>query len=108
MKAEYSPLLGTQQGAGKLHIHKTRLTSEGGDSRYVHSHGAEETMYIFEGEGEFIIDGVISTAGAGEVVFFPSGSIHGIRRVISGEMHYLTIRTVEEGDEPCCCVEGHG
>lgn len=103
MKAQYHPLLGNSEGAGRLHIHRTQLVGDGPESRYVHSHKAEEAMFILEGRAEFSIDGRKSSAGPGEVVFFPSGSVHGITRVLEGPMQYVTIRTVEEGDEPCCC-----
>ena len=109
MKAHYHPLLGSFEGARRLHIHRTELVSDGLESSYVHSHKAEEAMYILGGQAEFVIDGQRSTAGPGEVVFFPSGSVHGITRVVEGPIQYVTIRTVEEEDEPCCCEgTGHG
>ena len=108
MKADYTPLLTDSMGAARLHIHRTTLTGDETRSKYVHSHGAEEVMYLLEGSGEFVIDGRTFTAGAGEIVFFPAGSTHGITRVLSGVMHYLTVRSIEPGDDPCCCeAPGH-
>ena len=42
-------------------------------------------------------------AGPGDVVFIPSGIRHAEITYLTPSMTYLTIRTVEPGDEPCCC-----
>ena len=47
--------------------------------------------------------GTTIEAGAGETVFIPSGVRHAEIEYLTPSMTYLTIRTVEPGDEPCCC-----
>ena len=105
MDVKFESLLDHRDKAEKLHLHLSEWEDYVGDAGHLHSHYAEEAMYILSGKARFTIDGVESEAGPGEVVFFPSGSFHGMTQILSGPMRYLTVRTVEDGDEPCCCIE---
>ena len=57
---------------------------------------------------EYRFGGKKIVAGPGDVVFIPSGVRHAEITYLTPAMRYLTIRTVEPGDEPCCCGEDRG
>jgi uncharacterized cupin superfamily protein len=102
--AVYQSLVGPAQGAHRLHIHVTELLRPEQGWGAQHSHRAEEAIYMLEGEGEFTFAGKTHRVGPGEVVLFPSGVAHAETRFLTKKVKYLVIRTVEPGDEPCCCV----
>ena len=103
MKAHYHSLLEKGQGARRLHVHLTELDPAGDGWLHQHSHAAEEAIYILEGEAEFAFDGKTHRVGPGELVFFPSHVTHAETRFLTPKMKYLVIRTMEPGDDPCCC-----
>ena len=70
---------------------------------YQHKHKAEEAFYILEGSAAYTFDGTTRQGGPGDLIFIPSGVMHAEIQYLSPSMRYLTIRSVEEGDEPCCC-----
>ena len=103
MKAAYKSLVGHAEGAQKIHVHVTELDPSGGGWAHQHSHAAEEAIYILEGEAEFTFDGDTYRVGPGQFVFFPSEVTHAETKFFTDKMKYLVIRSVEVGDEPCCC-----
>ncbi|MCA9058402.1 MAG: cupin domain-containing protein [Planctomycetaceae bacterium] len=100
---QYRSLVGHQDGARKLHIHRTVIADTSNHPPYQHQHVAEEAFYILDGRAEYTFDGRSIVAGPGETVFIPSGVLHAEIRYLTPSMVYLTIRTVEAEDEPCCC-----
>lgn len=100
---EYLSLIGYEDGARRLHVHLTEIPDTSRTEPYQHSHVAEEAFYILEGRAKYAFADKVVEAGAGEVVFIPSGVLHAEIEYLTPSMRYLTIRTVEEGDEPCCC-----
>lgn len=103
MSIEYHSLVGFPEGARKLHLHLTEIPDTSTHPPYQHEHVAEEAFYLLEGSAEYTFGGKTVTAGPGETVFIPSGVRHAEIRYLTPSMRYLTIRTVEPGDEPCCC-----
>ena len=103
MSIDYHSLLGFEDGAKKLHIHLTEIPDTASHPAYEHDHKAEEAFYLLEGAAEYTFAGKTGRAGPGEVVFIPSGVWHAEINYLTPSMRYLTIRTVEEHDEPCCC-----
>jgi mannose-6-phosphate isomerase-like protein (cupin superfamily) len=103
MSAHYTSLLGHAQGARKIHVHLTVLETRDAGGGHEHSHAAEEAMYFLEGEAEFVYGGETHRVGPGDLLFFPPGQPHAQVKYLSERMKYLVIRTVEPGDEPCCC-----
>lgn len=103
MSLQYESLVGHPQGARRLHVHRTVIPDTASHPPYQHEHLAEEAFYILEGKAEYRFGGTTVTAGPGETVFIPSGVRHADITYLSPSMTYLTIRTVEIGDEPCCC-----
>ncbi len=58
-----------------------------------HVHGREdETLYVIEGEVEYVVDGRPGVVTSGEGVFLPRGLAHNFR-VASAEAHFLVIIT---------------
>lgn len=102
--AHYEPIIGSMNGAKRMHVHLTELRHARDAWGYQHSHEAEEAVYMLEGEGEFTFDGATHRVGPGQAVFFPSGIVHAETKFFSDTVKYLVIRTVEAGDEPCCCA----
>jgi len=105
MSLSYESLVGWKDGARRMHIHLTEIPDTAAHESYQHEHQAEEAFYILEGEAEYRFGGKTMHAGPGEVVFIPSGVRHAEVTYLTPSMRYLTIRTVEDGDEPCCCGE---
>lgn len=103
MSIRYQSLVGFRDGAKKLHLHRTTIPDTAAHPPYQHEHAAEETFYILEGKAEYRFGGKTTVAGPGDVVFIPSGIRHAEIAYFTPTMTYLTIRTVEESDEPCCC-----
>ncbi|MDF1852656.1 MAG: dimethylsulfonioproprionate lyase family protein [Verrucomicrobiales bacterium] len=103
MSIDYHSLVGIEDGAKRLHIHLTEIPDTASHPPYQHEHKAEEAFYLLEGSAEYRFDGKKITAGPGEVVFIPSGVRHAEITYHTPSMKYLTIRTVELDDEPCCC-----
>ncbi|MCB1121216.1 MAG: cupin domain-containing protein [Verrucomicrobiae bacterium] len=103
MSIHYQSLVGYAEGARKLHIHLTEISDTASHPPYQHEHKAEEVFFILEGAAEYTFAGLTVKAGPGETVFIPSGVRHAEIRYLTPAMRYLTIRTVEDGDEPCCC-----
>ncbi len=101
--AVYQSVVGPIDGARRLHVHVTELHDARDGWGYQHAHEAEEAIYMLEGEGEFTFNGKTHRVGPGQAVFFPSGIMHAETKFVSDRVKYLVIRTVEPGDEPCCC-----
>jgi uncharacterized cupin superfamily protein len=102
--AHYAAIVGPGQGARRLHVHVTELHNAREGWGYQHAHDAEEAIYMLEGEGAFTFGGLTHRVGPGQAVFFPSGTLHAETQFSSDTVKYLVIRTVEPGDEPCCCL----
>jgi uncharacterized cupin superfamily protein len=102
--AHYTPVVGPVDGARRLHVHLTELRDARRGWGYEHSHEAEEAIYMLEGVGEFTFAGKTHRIGPGQAVVFPSGVVHAETKFFSDTVSYLVIRTVEPGEEPCCCM----
>ena len=103
MSIHYQSLVGHREGAKKLHIHLTEIPDTSVHPPYQHEHAAEEAFYILEGAADYKFDDKTISAGPGDTVFIPSGIRHAEITYRTASMRYLTIRTVEAEDEPCCC-----
>jgi mannose-6-phosphate isomerase-like protein (cupin superfamily) len=105
MSIQYQSLVGHREGARRLHIHRTEIADTASHAPYQHEHVSEEVFYILEGRAEYRFGGQTVIAGPGETVFIPSAVRHAEIKYLTPSMTYLTIRTVEPADEPCCCGE---
>jgi quercetin dioxygenase-like cupin family protein len=102
--AHYEPVVGSMHGAKRMHVHLTELCNARDGWGYQHSHDAEEAIYMLEGEGEFTFGGKTYRVGPGQAVFFPSGVVHAETKFFNDTVKYLVIRSVQPGDDPCCCA----
>src|SRR4051812_46213846 len=58
-----------------------------------HVHGREdETLFVIDGEMEYVVDGAPGVAVGGDAVFLPRGLAHHFR-VVSADAHFLVIIT---------------
>jgi mannose-6-phosphate isomerase-like protein (cupin superfamily) len=109
MEIEYEPLVGTADDAKRVHLHVTTIV-RGDDTNdakhYEHAHTAEEVVYFLEGRATIHLEGKPREVGPGDVAFFPADVVHGPIVAQSDRLKYLVVRSIEDGDEPCCC-EGH-
>lgn len=63
-----------------------------------HSHPGEEMVYMIEGELEYQLDGKPPvTLRVGEVLFIPTGTVHSVKNVGSGNGAELATYIVEKG-----------
>ena len=62
-----------------------------------HTHPGEEIIYVIEGTWEYVIGGKPVTAGAGDVLFVPAGTIHSAKNVGTGNAAELATYVVEKG-----------
>ena len=62
-----------------------------------HTHPGEEIIYVIEGTWEYVIVGKPVTAGAGDVLFVPAGTIHSAKNAGTGNAAELATYIVEKG-----------
>lgn len=66
-----------------------------------HSHPGEELVYVTEGQLEYALEGKPPvTLKAGDVLFIPAGTIHGVKNVGSGNAAELATYIIEKGKSP--------
>ncbi|MGZ6015485.1 MAG: cupin domain-containing protein, partial [Phenylobacterium sp.] len=73
-------LLGDAAGMSQLGVHLIRIPP-GKESFIPHAHSvSEEFVFILEGAGEMVLDGVAHTVGPGDFVGFPiDGVVHSLK-----------------------------
>ena len=106
MKITYKPLIGYKQGAKKIHIHGTSIKVKNKadrESHYQHKHKAEEAFYILEGRAVYEFNGKKHPVKKGDAVFFTPDKLHAKMRILSKELKYVVIRSIEKEDGVCCC-----
>ena len=83
--------LGDATGLKRLGVHLIRIPP-GKESFIPHSHAVmEEFVFILEGAGEVVLDGVAHPIGPGDFVGFPTdGVVHSVKSVGPGDLVYLT------------------
>ncbi len=71
----------TQESTGAKHCTMCVIEVQPGQTvRPAHSHpNSEEVIYILQGSGRVMIDGVVEPVKAGCAVLFPKGAIHMLR-----------------------------
>ncbi|HZZ69671.1 MAG TPA: cupin domain-containing protein [Phenylobacterium sp.] len=83
--------LGDPAGMSQIGAHLIRIPS-GKESFIPHAHTvSEEFVFILEGAGEMVLDGVGHTVGPGDFVGFPiDGVVHSLKSKGPGDLVYLT------------------
>ena len=59
---------------------------EAGAEGYEHSHPHEQLTYCLKGSFEFKLDGVVHPLRAGETIFIPGGTVHGVKALEAGAL----------------------
>ncbi|HMM31492.1 MAG TPA: cupin domain-containing protein [Clostridia bacterium] len=57
----------------------TLFAFEAGEEISTHASGGDALVYVFDGEGEFTIDGTLHRVAAGESIVMPAGKPHAVR-----------------------------
>jgi len=96
--------LGDLAGMSRIGVHLIRIPP-GKESFIPHAHSvSEEFVFILEGVGEMVMDGVGHPVGPGDFVGFPTdGVVHSLRSKGPGDLVYLTAGervAVEVADMP--------
>ena len=78
-------------GSKEISIQITHIEANGFQS--LHSHPEDQCYYILEGSGIMHIDDEENIVAAGNAVFIPGKSIHGIRNHGKVQLSYLTANT---------------
>ena len=96
--------LGAQTGQQRLGVNLIRIPP-GKESFIPHAHSVEEEfIFVLEGAGEVVLDGVGHPVGPGDFVGFPTdGVVHSLRSKGPGDLVYLTAgerSKVEVADMP--------
>lgn len=96
--------LGTPTGLKRIGVNLIRIPP-GKESFIPHAHAIEEEfVFVLEGAGEVVLDGVAHVIGPGDFVGFPiDGVVHSVVSKGPGDLVYLTAGTngpVEVADMP--------
>ncbi|MHC4479191.1 MAG: cupin domain-containing protein [Planctomycetota bacterium] len=75
-------------GAKNISIQITDVDENG--EQFLHSHKPEQCYYIIEGKGLMTVDDETREVFAGDAIYIPSHSQHGIRNIANGPLKYLT------------------
>jgi uncharacterized cupin superfamily protein len=83
--------LGDPTGLKRVGVHLVRVPP-GKESFIPHAHAVmEEFVFVLEGAGEVVLDGVAHALGPGDFVGFPTdGVVHCVRATGPGDLVYLT------------------
>ena len=60
-----------------------------GASIGVHFHDHDEIYYVLEGEGDYVLDGVVQRVRAGDALLTRAGSTHSMRQAGAGDLVLL-------------------
>lgn len=93
-------LLGAPSGLKRIGASLIRIPP-GKESFIPHAHTlSEEFVFVLEGRGEAVLDGVAYPIGPGDFVGFPcDGVVHSVRSLGPGDLTYLTAGEHSEGIE---------
>ena len=75
-------------GSKEISIQITDVEPNG--MQFLHAHYQEQCYYIISGSGLIIIDDQSKEVSAGDAVFIPSNSTHGIKNIGKIKLTYLT------------------
>jgi mannose-6-phosphate isomerase-like protein (cupin superfamily) len=75
-------------GSKEISIQVTEVDPN--EMQFLHSHEQQQCYYIINGTGLMTIDDETAKVEAGDAVFIPSGSTHGIKNIGKNKLTYLT------------------
>lgn len=92
-------LLVAESTVGAKNITTSLVEMEPGGVQKPHRHKTEQCYTILEGKGIMEIDGEKAAVSAGDTVFIPSDSIHGLRNESQLPLKYLSAGSPVFGKE---------
>src|SRR5688500_15955138 len=92
-----TPLQQVDLSAPGREVVQVRVDFEPGSGFPDHTHPGEEVIYVIEGTFEYVIDGKVSRAKAGEVLFVPAGAVHSAKNIGTTKAAELATYIVEKG-----------
>ena len=85
-----SYLLVAESTTGAKHITTTLVEMNHGGLQKPHSHETEQCYIIIEGQGLMRVDDDKQIVNAGDTIFIPSNSLHGLENTGKGVLKYLS------------------
>ncbi len=70
----------SEQTGGAYSLFEVKTWPGGGPPLHV-QHREDESLYVLEGEFEFLVEGRTITAGAGALIYVPKGNLHAHKNV---------------------------
>jgi mannose-6-phosphate isomerase-like protein (cupin superfamily) len=83
-------LLVSEKTTGSRNLAVTLVEMQPGGVQHHHHHEPEQMYYLLEGSGIMMVDGSEEEVAAGDCVFIPSGSMHGLVNSGAGVLKYLS------------------
>jgi len=96
-----SYLLVCEGAGGAKHLTTTLVEMEPGGVQRVHSHEPEQTYYVLDGSGVMTVGSEQRQVSAGDCVFFPSFSPHGLENTGGTVLRYLSAASPSFTEEEC-------
>ena len=81
-----------EQTGGAYSLFEREVDPGKGTPRHI-DHRAVESLYVVEGEFEFVVDGTVSRETTGSLVYVPRGAVHAFRNVGAGTGRLLDLLT---------------
>ena len=85
-----SYLIVSEKTCGAKNLAITIVEMEPGGFQHLHSHKPEQMYYILEGHGVMNVDGKEQTVQAGNCIFFPPSTVHGLKNTGEGMLRYIS------------------
>ena len=85
-----SYLLISESTTGANNITTTLVEMEAGGNQHIHSHETEQCYMILEGHGQMMVGEEMCNVTAGDCVFIPSKSPHGLKNTGEGLLRYIS------------------
>lgn len=92
-------LLVAESTVGANHITTSLVEMEPGGVQKPHRHKTEQCYTILKGKGIMEVDGETAAVAAGDTIFIPSNSFHGLRNESQMPLKYLSAGSPVFGSE---------
>ena len=82
----------SEQTGGAYSLFEVKTSPGGGPPPHV-QHREDESLYVLEGEFDFLVEGRTIRAGAGALIYIPKGNLHAHKNVGEGAGRLLVTQT---------------
>jgi mannose-6-phosphate isomerase-like protein (cupin superfamily) len=94
-----SYLLVSEQMCGSKNLTTTIVEMQPEGVQKVHSHGPEQMYYLLEGEGAITVGNETEIVHAGDCIFIPSNTPHGLENTGASLLRYFSAASPSFGRE---------